>query len=135
MRITLCFGLLLVACGDNAMNNPDLAMMLDMAAPPGADLAFASACGRPGDTGNSIGVGKFCTGGVPDSTCPTNVCSHSTRMDTYFCTTLCSCGANPTEGMVCTDATCKEASVCQCTKVGMSVVCGCVPASCAMPQG
>src|SRR5436305_122120 len=58
---------------------------------PGPDMAFQSACGRPGDKGNAKGVGKFC---MTDDDCVGTealICStinNDTAPDdqkTYFC--------------------------------------------------
>lgn len=59
------------------------------------DLATLSCCGKPGDTGNSKGVGKYCTD-PQGSECRANtgatVCSaigNTTARKTFFCTMLC----------------------------------------------
>jgi hypothetical protein len=89
------------------------------------DLAFASACGLPGDQPlDSTGIGKFCQL-VTD--CSNNamatLCSQLGDPTTYFCTFVCNnqpagyCGAN---------------AVCICDGPGR---CGCVPKKCHPPDG
>jgi hypothetical protein len=83
-----------------------------------------SACGHPGDVGNSIGVGQFCTA---QGTCPSasQVCSiinnpvEPANMQTYFCVLPCS---------PCAPASfCGEGASCVCSAQG----CGCTPNTCA----
>ncbi|HEY2744071.1 MAG TPA: hypothetical protein VGL86_05595 [Polyangia bacterium] len=90
----------------------------DMAA--GAAHDMASLCGHPGDTGNSLGVGKYCTS---ISDCSSNskatLCSILGSDNTYFCTFPCSGTADlATE--------CGENATCAC----QGGQCGCFPAAC-----
>lgn len=91
------------------------------------DMAFQTLCGKPGDTGNSKGVGKFCN---TNSDCSGNgqatVCSALFHPGTHFCTVPTTCTA-PVD-----TTTCGENTVCQCDP---NLGCGCTPADCAMPQG
>ena len=87
-----------------------------------ADLhQIFSCCGQPGDTGNSLGVGKFCD----TLTCPgqkANFCASLGGDPTlHFCTMACT----PTDGG---PDPCGENATCQC----QGAQCGCYPAKCAM---
>lgn len=81
--------------------------------------AFESTCGEPGDTGNSIGVGKFCD---TISDCSGNgeatLCSSLGDQSTHFCTKICNSDAGP--------ADCGEGATCVCASAG----CGCTPMEC-----
>lgn len=126
-RSLACFAILSAACngsGGNGGNQPgpDLAM-----AP--ADLApFPSVCGKPGDTGNSLGVGKFCqtlddcSGNSKAKICPIVFAPDSMA---YFCTLTCT----PTDGGA---NTCGENASCQC----QGGQCACTPDRClGSPDG
>jgi hypothetical protein len=90
--------------------------------PTGADLAD-SCCGFPGDRGNELGVGQFCT---RDEHCAGNVeakvCSSFenglTDHVSFFCTIP--CDPNVEEDV------CGTGARCNCEEVG----CGCVPVAC-----
>ena len=119
MRVCLLLlALVAVGCGSST-SSQDLAVA-DMTATSGVDMF--SVCGKPGDTGNSKGVGKYCTD--PAGTmCPSGtVCS--TLMEppqgtTYFCTIPCDIN-NP-------GTTCGENATCTCLSGN---TCGCVPDDC-----
>jgi hypothetical protein len=113
MKLTmlLALALALVGCGGGGDGgSADLA--------PGPDLQLYSICGHPGDTGNSLGVGKFC---MTLSDCSSNakatLCSTLGSSDSYFCTFVCS---GPT------DTSCGDNATCQC----QGGQCGCYPSSC-----
>lgn len=112
MRLwVLAAALALAGCGgDNTTSAPPP----DMARGP--DLA--SACGHPGDVGNSLGVGKYCS---KLSDCAGNgqatLCTILGSNDTFFCTFACSDAAS-TE--------CGEDASCQC----QGTQCGCFPDAC-----
>jgi hypothetical protein len=101
---------LVAGCGDNGATPMDMAM-------------FVSACGKPGDQGNSLGVGKFCTG-IADCTDNPKAVLCTTLGDTsrmnFFCTMPCensdAGGADP----------CGENARCACSSGG----CGCFPTRC-----
>jgi hypothetical protein len=105
--------LVLVACGGSATTpNPDLAKVFD--------LTFNSICGRPGDVGNSLGVGKFCEK-ITDCSSNTKatLCTTLGSDVSYFCTMTCMEG----------DAgvgTCGENARCACD----NGQCGCFPTAC-----
>lgn len=88
----------------------------------GADLAD-SCCGFPGDRGNELGVGQFCT---RDEHCSGNaeakVCSSFENGQTdhvsFFCTIACDPDAQ--------ENICGTGARCNCEEVG----CGCVPIAC-----
>ncbi len=87
-----------------------------------------SACGHPGDTGNSLGVGKYCTM-LDDcaSNSLANICStlgndpSTPQLDSYFCTAICS--ASSPAGF------CGDGAACMCGTAG----CGCTPTTCSVP--
>lgn len=87
----------------------------------GPDLAFDSACGHPGDTGNSKGVGQFCMTSQ-DCTGTASFCTAGLASPpTYFCTILgCTMGVDPK---------CGENATCECQGA-----CACVPNSCLGPS-
>ena len=81
-----------------------------------------SHCGKPGDTGNSKGVGKYCKGivdcfGNKDA----QLCAVAGDPKATFCTKLCNNG----DGV----AVCGEAATCVCDPGGGGQ-CGCTPSSC-----
>jgi hypothetical protein len=103
---------------------------VDMKAP--ADLLVLSSCGHPGDTGNSLGVGKFCMT-IADCTAngaKTNICSaagnglNPSPDDTYFCTIF---PCHPDGGAT----LCGENASCACDTGGTN--CACTPDSCLGP--
>jgi len=104
-------------CGSSGGNStPDAASVL-------------SACGHPGDTGNSLGVGKYCKS-LFDCTGHTNICSAlgngstPNPNDTYFCT-IYPCHVDAGAGE------CGEAATCVCgNSQGMGGGCACTPNSC-----
>lgn len=79
--------------------------------------AFASKCGKPGDTGNEIGVGKFCAS-LQDCNGTAPLCSSLGDRDTHFCTKTCSMGS--------TDQ-CGANAMCVCNSGNQ---CGCTPNAC-----
>jgi hypothetical protein len=116
------------ACSNHDDGPPDMAM-----APP--DLsAPLSQCGHPGDKGNSLGVGKFCTR-ISDCTTEgamTNICSSlgngvtPSPDDTYFCT-IYPCHKATDGG---TADSCGENATCTCGSGGGMSGCACTPNSC-----
>jgi hypothetical protein len=131
MRTFACLALLVIGCGDTS--NP-----ADMAAPPDMTMAppdMVALCGKPGDTGNSVGIGKYCT--TNGTECMGNkmatVCSAAFFAGTNFCTLAgtCTCPA----GMLscAAPANCAENTLCQCSTTGMTAgLCGCTPAACKL---
>lgn len=88
--------------------------------PDAAVDAFSSTCGHPGDTGNELMIGKFCTSfGDCPSTAP--LCSVIGDPTTHFCTRTCS--------MAGSDAACGTNTTCTCNS---SNQCGCTPNACLM---
>jgi hypothetical protein len=98
----------------------------DLASAPSADLASgttshdmagggsALCCGQPGDAGNELGVGKYCSG-FGDCTGMANLCSTLGDPQLHFCTMVCQAGGN-----------CGTGATCQC----QGGQCGCFPDSC-----
>jgi hypothetical protein len=105
--ITLCT---LAACGGGGSKAEDAAPMAD---------AFFSKCGHPGDTGNELGIGKFCASqGDCGTTTDAPLCSSLGDQDTHFCTKTCPMGSTDQCGA---DATCA---------CNGSNQCGCTPNTC-----
>ncbi len=96
----------------------------------GPDMALLSRCGHPGDVGNALGVGQFCTNQGPD--CSTNSMAKScsallngqtpSATDSYFCSFLCTATDPP--------GTCGDNATCLCNA---SNACACIPTSCVPP--
>ncbi len=96
----------------------------DMASTHQPDMVFFSCCGQKGDTGNSKGVGKFCTvqadcSGTPSSTLCAAAYEPAKR--SYFCTIACSGTSDTT--------TCGENATCTQDSSNPGLY-GCVPNSC-----
>jgi hypothetical protein len=98
------------------------------------DMALLSSCGHPGDTGNSIGVGKFCKS-IADCSgagLKTNICSAlgngstPSPSDSYFCTVY---PCHPVDGGMDT-AECGENADCVCGGSSGGSGCACTPTSC-----
>jgi hypothetical protein len=77
--------------------------------------AFETICGNPGDTGNELGIGRFCDrlADCTDATAP--LCSKIGDPLAHFCTATCTpateaekCGTNAT-------CTCNSGGQCGCT--------------------
>ena len=88
-----------------------------------ADSGATSACGHPGDKGNSLGVGQYCTSQDCPSTAPVcsvlNNTSEPANMQTFFCVLPCT---------ACSPAGfCGDGASCVCSSAG----CGCIPDSCS----
>jgi hypothetical protein len=111
--------LALAACGSSGNTNND------MAAKTGADMTFFSCCGHPGDTGNSLGIGSYCT---TQAQCNSNtLCAAvygAPSEHSYFCTKECNA---PSDAGVDTK-TCAENTTC--TQDSVTHLYGCVPNSC-----
>jgi hypothetical protein len=139
MRILTCLFLAcsVAACSNGNNNgNGDMAKPQDLSMPTGGDMALLSQCGHPGDTGNSLGVGKFCMS-ISDCTgngMKTTLCSSlgngpmPSPDDTYFCTIY---PCQPGDGGMPTN--CGENATCVCAMQG----CACTPLSCLgqLPDG
>jgi hypothetical protein len=109
--VALALALVAVGCGgDNGSSPRDMSVVHDL----------YSICGHPGDVGNSLGVGKYCT---KLTDCSSNVkatlCTTLGSDDSFFCTFACS-GNSDLGGE------CGEAASCQC----QGGQCGCFPDSC-----
>jgi hypothetical protein len=75
-------------------------------------------CGKPGDQGNSIGVGKYCDGLLDCvSNTTATLCATLGDPGAHFCTTTCAQGDN---------SACGENATCQC----QGGQCGCFPDAC-----
>src|SRR5262245_26396157 len=101
----------LAACGDNN-TQADLSSMVDQSMMSGPDLCGIgpadSICGHPCDTGNSLGVGKYCTTFDDCSSNPrATICPvvFDPTTHAYACTFVC---LGPT------DTVCGENASCQC---------------------
>jgi hypothetical protein len=82
--------------------------------------AFFSTCGQPGDTGNELGIGRFCTS-FDDcaSTTEAPLCSIIGSSATHFCTKTCSTTGSAGQ--------CGTATMCVCNAGNQ---CGCTPTVC-----
>ena len=82
--------------------------------------AFESDCGKPGDVGNELGIGKFC---ASLNDCATTqsapLCSSLGSQDTHFCTKTCQMGGPADQ--------CGTATMCVCNAGNQ---CGCTPSVC-----
>ena len=123
----------LPACGDDNSNNGDANTNVpaDLSVTPASpDMQLLSRCGHPGDVGNSLGVGKFCTNQGPDCSGNgmANLCSAlvngqtPSADDSYFCSFTCSSSDPP--------GTCGDNATCLCNA---SSQCACIPTSCIPP--
>jgi hypothetical protein len=84
--------------------------------PDAAIDAFASACGLPGDPGNELGIGKFCTAladcvGTPMAP----LCSIVGDSTTHFCTKTCSSTGSASQCGTNTTCSCNTSNQCGCT--------------------
>ena len=132
-KIVFGLALAMAACGGSGGGDDMGASAADMTHASG-DMALLSSCGHPGDTGNSIGVGKFCKS-IADCTgtgLKTNICSAlgngstPSPSDTYFCTVY---PCHPVDGGVDT-AECGENADCVCGGSSGGSGCACTPTSC-----
>lgn len=77
-------------------------------------------CGQPGDTGNELGVGKYCNALSDCSGNMANLCATLGDPKLHFCTFACQMGGN-----------CGTGAACQC----QGGQCGCFPNAClGMPS-
>jgi hypothetical protein len=108
-HVIASFAVLLAACGGGGGE----------AKPDAAPDAFNSTCGKPGDVGNELGIGKFCAS-LSDcsSTASAKLCSSIGDPTTHFCTKTCAMGS--------TDQ-CGTATMCVCNANNQ---CGCTPNAC-----
>ena len=121
---------LVSGCGSDSSSG-DGGTAADLSAVPnGPDMFLLSRCGHPGDVGNSLGVGKFCTNQGPDCTGngKAGTCSalFNGQMpmpsDAYFCSFQCM-ATDPA-------GTCGENATCLCNAANL---CACIPISCIPP--
>ena len=103
MRAALCVLMLLGCGGGESQETPD---------------AFQSDCGRPGDTGNELGIGKFCASQSECTNPDAPLCSSIGDRNTHFCTRTCPMGS--------TDR-CGTGAECTCDNLNR---CGCTPTVC-----
>ena len=109
----------------------DAGVTADLAMPSGPDMALLSRCGHPGDVGNSLGVGKFCTNQGPDCSGNGKAVSCSALFngqtpaptDTYFCSFQCQ-STDPA-------GTCGDNATCLCNAQNL---CACIPTKCVPPS-
>jgi hypothetical protein len=84
--------------------------------------AFESDCGKPGDVGNELGIGKYCASLSDCSTTSSApLCSSLGSADTHFCTKTCPMGST---------TACGTGAECTCNS---SNQCGCTPSVCLGP--
>jgi hypothetical protein len=123
MRAAILLGVLALAgCGGD--NGGTGGGPMDM-----ATANVLSQCGHPGDTGNSLGVGKFCKTlkDCPDTAPLCSALGNSTSgpsaNDTYFCTIY---PCTPDGGT----AECGDSATCVCGSGAGGSGCACTPNSC-----
>jgi hypothetical protein len=120
MRLCLAFVALVAVAGCGGSSSTTTPSDLAMSSSP-PDMT--SVCGKPGDTGNALGVGKYCTSnGDCASTSMARACSTimpPPQGPAYFCTFVCDINA--------TTNACGDGATCTCLSPG---VCGCVPNDC-----
>jgi hypothetical protein len=93
--------------------------MPDAASNPGtSDSGLSTTCGHPGDMGNELGVGKYCTGLTDCLGQSAGICAVIGDPNAHFCTKTCTQGNN---------ASCGSNAQCAC----QGSQCGCLPNSCA----
>jgi hypothetical protein len=81
--------------------------------------AYDSDCGRPGDVGNELGIGKFCESISDCSTTQSApLCSSLGSDRTHFCTRTCTMGST---------TQCGTDTMCICNAANQ---CGCTPSVC-----
>ena len=114
------------ACGTTTTGGTDAGVTADMAKGKVTDMALLSQCGKPGDVGNNLGVGKFCML-LSDCDGKAGLCSSlgngpdPAASDTYFCTILCK-----SDGGV----DCGDNATCTCGDANGMGGCACTPNSC-----
>lgn len=125
---TLLLAIALVAAGCGGNGGTADGGVADLSASTGKDMVgFTSQCGHPGDQGNSLGVGKFCSH-VSDCTGNTkaSLCAQLGDPNEFFCTFACTSNGPANQ--------CGENAICACDSMGRG--CGCFPLACAgPPQG
>jgi hypothetical protein len=115
LRVALVAAALIAACGGG-----------DAAPPDASPDAFFTICGEPGDLGNSVGVGRFCTElGDCIETVDAPLCANFGDPAAHFCTNLCDDDADAGP------PSCGEGASCACGEGG----CGCTPDVCLDKEG
>lgn len=110
-RIAIVWCLVIAACGGGGEPATPIDAAVD---------AFESTCGKPGDLGNEMGIGKFCASLSDCSdTQAAPLCSSLGDPTTHFCTKTCRSTDPP--------GTCGTATECVCNGNNQ---CGCTPSSC-----
>ena len=116
-------------CGSSSSSG-DGGGAADLSVATGPDMQLLSRCGHPGDVGNSLGVGKFCTNTGPDCTGNgmATTCSAlfngqtPSPSDAYFCSFQCTATSPP--------GFCGEGAACLCNAQSL---CACIPTKCVPP--
>jgi hypothetical protein len=124
MRVCLLFVTVVAALGAVGCGNGTPAPSPDLAMSTSGDLEVNSVCGHPGDTGNSLGVGKYCKDSTMCMGQMAAACSTLMQIPQgpiYFCTFPCDPNA--------TNHPCAENATCTCLGSSTST-CGCVPDTC-----
>jgi hypothetical protein len=123
------------ACSSNSASGADASTAGEDAGAADSCAPIESGCGQPCDTGNSLGVGLFCTGFTQcNQTQQAHLCSSLNNspgnLPTYFCTFRCQAldAATPEGGGFPTS--CGENAECTCDNTGN---CGCTPSRCLGP--
>jgi hypothetical protein len=106
-----------LVCACTSATTPGPGASIDAPVTVHHDAAPATtACGTPGDPGNELGVGKYCTAIADCNGLPASLCAVIADPNAHICTEPCSSGS----------MTCGTNASCQC----QGALCGCVPNSC-----
>ncbi|MEO8702078.1 MAG: hypothetical protein ABI867_18690 [Kofleriaceae bacterium] len=111
LAFTIVFMFAAYACGGGSDGD-------DTAAQADADTAdaFESDCGKPGDVGNEMGIGKFCASlGDCSTTAAAPLCSSLGSADTHFCTKTCQMAGPAGQCGTGAECTCNASNQCGCT--------------------
>jgi hypothetical protein len=136
MRSLFAMLLLLAACRtapldfDGGVPGSDLAAgavdggRRDMANAGNRDLAGipTSCCGKQGNPGNELGVGRFCQSTLDCQSVQAKICSSTFGSPLTFCTMACKMGGPADQ--------CGSGAQCECSGNGQ---CACIPGECVQP--
>jgi hypothetical protein len=137
MRSVFAILLLLAACRtqpldfDGGVPGSDLATgtttvdgggRRDMSGPRDLAGSPTSCCGKQGNPGNELGVGRFCQDSLDCQSVSAKICASTFSATLTFCTMTCSQNGAPNQ--------CGSGAQCQCSANGQ---CACVPGECTMP--
>lgn len=121
MRLIVCLSLCVaLGCGGNGIpggGGGGGGGGVDMTSSSTGDMVRGPCCGQPGDKGNALGVGEYCTGFNTGCTGQAGFCANISDPKLHFCTMTCTMGST---------TACGTGASCQC----QNGQCGCVPDAC-----